>query len=142
MIEIKMRNNIVCNIEGSGEFALSRSAILKLASRIMRAAVIAGTMRLGGNPVFVNARLIRATDNLVLASYDYVLPNGAGCQGAAHRVSAAVGLPLFCASLTPFLSTGEGRCCWLGRFNLSASKSSPVVPQSPARRLVPPDSSS
>jgi len=38
--------------------------------------VIAGTYAVGRQSVFVNARLIRATDNLVLASYDYVLPLG------------------------------------------------------------------
>lgn len=74
VIEIKMRNNIFVK-EGSGEFALSRS-IKEISQSHNAAAVIAGTYAVGRQSVFVNARLIRATDNLVLASYDYVLPLG------------------------------------------------------------------
>ncbi len=74
VVEIKMRGNIFVK-EGSGEFALSRS-IKELSQSHNAAAVIAGTYAVGRRSVFVNARLIRATDNLVLASYDYVLPLG------------------------------------------------------------------
>lgn len=74
VIEIKMRNNIFVR-EGSGEFALSRS-IKEISQSHNAAAVIAGTYAVGRQSVFVNARLIRATDNLVLAAYDYVLPLG------------------------------------------------------------------
>jgi hypothetical protein len=74
VIEIKMRNNIFVK-EGSGEFALSRS-IKEISQSHNAAAVIAGTYAVGRQSVFVNARLIRATDNLMLASYDYVLPLG------------------------------------------------------------------
>jgi len=74
VIEIKMRNNIFVR-KGSGEFALSRS-VKEISQSHNAAAVIAGTYAVGRQSVFVNARLIRATDNLVLASYDYVLPMG------------------------------------------------------------------
>jgi TolB-like protein len=74
VIEIKMRNNIFVR-EGSGEFALSRS-VKEISQSHNAAAVIAGTYAVGRQSVFVNARLIRATDNLVLAAYDYVLPLG------------------------------------------------------------------
>lgn len=74
VIEIKMRNNIFVR-EGSGEFALSRS-VKEISQSHNAAAVIAGTYAIGRQSVFVNARLIRATDNLVLAAYDYVLPLG------------------------------------------------------------------
>ena len=74
VIEIKMRNNIFVR-EGSGEFALSRS-VRELSQSHNAAAVIAGTYAVGRRSVFVNARLIRATDNLVLASHDYVIPLG------------------------------------------------------------------
>lgn len=74
VIEIKMRNNIFVQ-EGAGEFALSRS-VKEISQSHNAAAVIAGTYAVGRQSVFVNARLIRATDNLVLASYDYVLPLG------------------------------------------------------------------
>ena len=74
VIEIKMRNNIFVR-EGSGEFALSRS-VKEISQSHNAAAVIAGTYAIGRQSVFVNARLIRATDNLVLAAYDFVLPLG------------------------------------------------------------------
>ena len=38
--------------------------------------MIAGTYAVARQSVYVTARLIRATDNLVLAAYDYVLPLG------------------------------------------------------------------
>ena len=74
VIEIKMRTNIFVK-EGSGEFALSRS-VQEISQSHNAAAVIAGTYAVGRHSVFVNARLIRATDNLVLAAHDYVLPLG------------------------------------------------------------------
>jgi hypothetical protein len=40
------------------------------------AAVIAGTYAVGRNNVYVSARLIRAADNLIIASHDYALPLG------------------------------------------------------------------
>lgn len=74
VVEIKMRNNIFVK-EGAGEFALSRS-IKEISQSHNAAAVIAGTYAVARQSVFVQARLIRATDNLILASYDYVLPLG------------------------------------------------------------------
>ncbi len=74
VMEIRMRDNIYV-AEGSGEFALSRS-VREISQSHNAAAVIAGTYAVGRQSVFVNARLIRATDNLVLAAYDYVLPLG------------------------------------------------------------------
>jgi TolB-like protein len=74
VVEIKMRNNIFVK-EGLGEFALSRS-IKEISQSHNAAAVIAGTYAVARQSVFVQARLIRATDNLILASYDYVLPLG------------------------------------------------------------------
>lgn len=74
VVEIKMRNNIFVK-EGAGEFVLSRS-VKEISQSQNAAAVIAGTYAVGRQSVFVNARLIRATDNLVLAAYDYVLPLG------------------------------------------------------------------
>jgi TolB-like protein len=74
VVEIKMRNNIFVK-EGLGEFALSRS-IKDISQSHNAAAVIAGTYAVARQSVFVQARLIRATDNLILASYDYVLPLG------------------------------------------------------------------
>ena len=74
VIEIKMRNNIFV-AEGTGELMLSRS-VREISQSHNAAAVIAGTYAVARQSVYVNARLIRATDSLVLAAYDYVLPLG------------------------------------------------------------------
>lgn len=74
VVEIKMRNNIFV-AEGTGELTLSRS-IKEISQSHNAAAVIAGTYAVARQSVYVTARLIRATDNLILASYDYVLPLG------------------------------------------------------------------
>lgn len=74
VIEIKMRNNIFV-AEGTGELTLSRS-VKEISQSHNAAAVIAGTYAVARQSVYVTARLIRATDNLILASYDYVLPLG------------------------------------------------------------------
>ncbi|MFZ1326391.1 MAG: FlgO family outer membrane protein [Candidatus Contendobacter sp.] len=74
VVEMKMRNNIFV-AEGTGELMLSRS-IREISQSHNAAAVIAGTYAVARQSVYVTARLIRATDNLVLASYDYVLPYG------------------------------------------------------------------
>lgn len=74
VIELKMRSNIFVK-EGAGEFMLSRS-IKEISQSHNAAAVIVGTYAVARQSVFVQARLIRATDNLILASYDYVLPLG------------------------------------------------------------------
>jgi TolB-like protein len=74
VIQITMRNNIFV-AEGTGELMLSRS-VKEISQSHNAAAVIAGTYAVARQSVYVNARLIRATDNLVLAAYDYVLPLG------------------------------------------------------------------
>lgn len=74
VVEIKMRNNIFV-AEGTGELTLSRS-VREISQSHNAAAVIAGTYAVARQSVYVTARLIRATDNLVLASYDYALPLG------------------------------------------------------------------
>lgn len=74
VVELKMRSNIFIK-EGSGEFALSRS-IREISQSHNAAAVIAGTYAVARQSVYVQARLIRATDNLILASYDYAIPLG------------------------------------------------------------------
>ncbi len=74
VVEIKMRNNIFIK-EGAGEFALSRS-IREISQSHNAAAVIVGTYAVARQSVFVQARLIRAIDNLILSSYDYILPLG------------------------------------------------------------------
>lgn len=74
MIEMRLRKNVFIQ-QDSGEFVLSRE--VRNLSRVQNAAaVIAGTYAVGRRTVYVSARLIRAADNLILASYDYALPLG------------------------------------------------------------------
>lgn len=73
MIELKMRNAVF--VDNGGEFVLSRS-VKDISQSHNAAAVIAGTYAVGRKSVYVNARLIRAADNVILAAYDYSLPLG------------------------------------------------------------------
>jgi TolB-like protein len=74
MVELKLRRNVFIKTQG-GEFMLSRE--VKNLSRLHNAAaVIAGTYAIGRRNVYVSARLIRAADNLIIASHDYALPMG------------------------------------------------------------------
>jgi TolB-like protein len=74
MIEVKLRNNLFIK-ENAGEFVLSRS-VKDISEDHNVAAVIAGTYVVGRRSIYVNARLIRAADSLILAAYDYSLPLG------------------------------------------------------------------
>lgn len=74
MVEMRLRQNVFIQ-QDNGEFVLSRE--VRDLSRVHNAqAVIAGTYAVGRRNVYVSARLVRAADNLVLASYDYSLPLG------------------------------------------------------------------
>jgi TolB-like protein len=74
MIEMKLRSSVFIK-EGAGEFVLSRS-VRDISRTHNAAAVVAGTYAVGRYSVYVSARLIRATDSVILASYDYNLPLG------------------------------------------------------------------
>jgi len=72
VVELKLRNSFLIK-EGKGEFILSRDVRDISRSRGAQA-VIAGTYAVGAKAVFVNVRLIRATDSKILAAHDYTLP--------------------------------------------------------------------
>jgi len=75
VIEMKVRNSIFIK-ERSGEFILSRE--LKMLSTLHDAqAILVGTYAVGATSVYVTAKLIATKNNIVIASYDYVLPMGA-----------------------------------------------------------------
>ncbi|MCB1809396.1 MAG: hypothetical protein KDJ99_30830, partial [Candidatus Competibacteraceae bacterium] len=74
MVEMKLRRNVFIQQQG-GEFVLSRE-VQNLSQVHNAAAVIAGTYAVGRRTVYINARLVRAADNLVLAAYDYSMPLG------------------------------------------------------------------
>lgn len=74
MVELKLRRNVFIKAQ-SGEFMLSRE-VQNLSRLHNAAAVIAGTYAVGRRNVYVSSRLIRAADNLIIASHDYSLPLG------------------------------------------------------------------
>ena len=88
VIEIKMRSNIFV-AEGTGELMLSRS-VREISQSHNAAAVITGTYAVARQSVYITARLIRATDNLVLAAYDYVLPYGPDAKALVAAQSLSV----------------------------------------------------
>jgi TolB-like protein len=74
IIEMLLRNNVYI-ARGEGEFLLSRS-IQALSMEHNAQAVIVGTYAIGANNVYVTSKVIRASDSMVLASYDFSLPLG------------------------------------------------------------------
>ena len=70
--EIKLREAILVE-EGRGELMLSRDARNIARSRGAQALVV-GTYATGKDAVYVNVRLVSATDGRILSSHDYVLP--------------------------------------------------------------------
>lgn len=72
VIEVKMRDSLFIK-QGAGEFMLSRQ--VKSISKAHNAqAVILGTYAVGGKNLYVNVRIVRSTDNIVLGSHDFKLP--------------------------------------------------------------------
>ena len=72
VIEVKMRDSLFIK-QGAGEFMLSRK-IKNLSNEYDAQAVLLGTYAIGGTNLYVNARLVRTTDNIILGSHDFVLP--------------------------------------------------------------------
>jgi TolB-like protein len=72
VVELKLRDAFLIQ-EGRGEFILSRD--VRAISQAQGAqAVVAGTYAVGAKKVYVNVRLIRASDSRVVAAYDYIIP--------------------------------------------------------------------
>jgi TolB-like protein len=74
VIDMKLRDNIFIQQNG-GEFMLSRD-VRAISQSHNASAVLAGTYAVGRRSVYVSARLIRASDSLILSGYDYSLPLG------------------------------------------------------------------
>ena len=72
VVEMQMRNNVFIKQRG-GEFLLSRE-LRSISTEHNAQAVIVGTYAVARRNVYVTARLVRANDSIVLASYDYSLP--------------------------------------------------------------------
>ena len=74
VIELLLRDTVYIGVK-EGEFLLSR-ALRDLSVEHDAQAAIVGTYAVGVNNVYVTAKVIRASDSVVLASEDFVLPLG------------------------------------------------------------------
>lgn len=72
VIEVKMRDNLFIK-QRAGEFMLSRK-LQNISQAHDAQAVLLGTYAIGGENLYVNTRLVRTTDNVVIGSHDFVLP--------------------------------------------------------------------
>ncbi|MEA5097813.1 MAG: FlgO family outer membrane protein [Burkholderiaceae bacterium] len=72
MIEMKVRNNVYVK-QNVGELLLTRE-IKEIAQNHNAQAVVVGTYTESSQLVFINLKIIRPTDNVVLAAYDYAIP--------------------------------------------------------------------
>ena len=86
MIELKLRDNIFIK-QSEGEFMLSRE-LRSISHGHDAQAVVTGTYAVGQDAVFVNARVIRPQDSVILSSYDYVLPLGSNTRTLLRRASS------------------------------------------------------
>jgi TolB-like protein len=73
VIELKLRQNSLFVREGQGEFLLSRD-IQALSKTYNAAAVVVGTYAEGGDRLYVSARIVRPTDNIIISAYDTGIP--------------------------------------------------------------------
>lgn len=71
-VEMLMRDSVYIDAR-EGEFLLSRS-INEISAQHNAPVVLVGTYATGDDNIFVTARLIRTTDNVIVASYDYAVP--------------------------------------------------------------------
>jgi TolB-like protein len=73
VIELKLRQNSIFIREGQGEFMLSRD-IHELSKTYNASAVVVGTYADGGDRLYVSARIVRPTDNVIISAYDAGIP--------------------------------------------------------------------
>jgi TolB-like protein len=73
VIELKLRQNSIFIKEGKGEFMLSRD-VREISRTYDASAVVVGTYAEGGDRLYVSARIVRPTDNIVISAYDAGIP--------------------------------------------------------------------
>jgi TolB-like protein len=73
VIELKLRQNSIFIMEGKGEFMLSRD-LREISKTYNASAVVVGTYAEGGERLYVSARIVRPTDNVIISSYDVGIP--------------------------------------------------------------------
>jgi len=73
IVEMKLRQDSVFIKKNEGEFLLSRE-LQNIGEKHHANAVLVGTYAVSKYVVFISVRMIRTSDNTVIASYDYQLP--------------------------------------------------------------------
>jgi TolB-like protein len=68
-----LRQNSIFIREGQGEFLLSRD-VRELSKTYDASAVVVGTYAEGGDRLYVSARIVRPTDNIIISAYDAGIP--------------------------------------------------------------------
>jgi len=72
VLEVKLRNSLFIK-ENTGELMLSRE-LHHLSTEHDAQAVLVGTYARGGSYVYVNARIVRTRDSVILGSHNFRLP--------------------------------------------------------------------
>lgn len=75
VLEIKLNRENLYTLTGTGEMLLS-SELRNLSASFGAQAVLIGTYAPAGDHVYVSAKLVRASDNVILAAEDYRVPQG------------------------------------------------------------------
>jgi TolB-like protein len=75
VIEVKLRHEsiFVNNERSNGEFMLSRN-VREISKSHNAAAVVVGTYANGGDRVYISARMVSPTDNLIVSTSDVAVP--------------------------------------------------------------------
>jgi TolB-like protein len=73
IVEMKLRQDSVFIKKNQGEFLLSRE-LQNIGEKHHANAVLVGTYAVSKYVVFISVRMVRTSDNTVIASYDYQLP--------------------------------------------------------------------
>lgn len=93
VLEAKLRRENLFSRQGTSEMLLS-GELKNLCETLNAQAVLVGAYSAGSDKVYVTARLVRPTDNVILASHDYWLPlgpdTGALLQPARYRGASAL----------------------------------------------------
>lgn len=85
VVDLRSRHDVKVR-EKSGEYMLSRD-IRKISREHSAGAALVGTYAVGKKRVFVSTRLVRPSDNRILASYDFSLPMGADTKALVRKVT-------------------------------------------------------
>lgn len=82
VVELKLRNDILVK-NNQGEFLLTRE-VKDLASSVNAEAVVVGTYVENKNDIYVNLKVVRPSNNVVLAGYSYAIPKAANIKGMLY----------------------------------------------------------